>query len=88
VIRRPAIADFTCPPDKPVIPIVPSHIAKQRGHFGNKIKPITEPPVAVQANNLLSVFTQFMYVPPLRLNTRGLMQEEHIIERPDTYRLT
>jgi hypothetical protein len=65
--RRPARADCTCPPDKPVIPIVPSHIAKQRGHFGKRIKPMIEPPEAVPVSNRLRSFTEVMCVTPLLL---------------------
>jgi hypothetical protein len=74
--RRPVRADCTCPPDKPVIPIVPSHIAKHTGHFGNRIAPTIEPPEAVPANNFLRPFTQFMYIAPLLSRYRGLMHKK------------
>ena len=61
-----------------------SHIARQRGHFGNKIKPIIEPPEAAPASNLFSLFAQSMGISPLMSKHRSLIHEKHIIERTNT----
>jgi hypothetical protein len=59
--NRPSRPECNCPAEKLVTPIVASNIARQSGHFGNRIKPMIEPPEAVPTSNRLQFFVQFMY---------------------------
>ena len=58
--NRPLRPECSCPTEKLVTPIVASNIARQSGHFGNRINPIIEPLEAVPTSKSLQFFVQFM----------------------------
>jgi hypothetical protein len=65
--NKPTRDACTCPRDTPVMPIAESHIARQSGHFGSRIKPIIELLEVKPARSGFRCFAQLISATPLLL---------------------